>query len=217
MTTFRTKHDKNNPYFQMNRAAVHDETLSYKALGILVYLLSKPDNWETRLSDLVNRHADGRESVRSGLKELEDAGYLKRSQERGEDGQFSSGTVDVYEKPSSENPITVNSPLVINDVLVSNEKTTNEESEFGKVIGYYQDNIGVLTPIIGDKIKDACEEFSSSWIIEAIEEATTREKRSWSYVMGCLKNWKREGKSTAEKQEEPKVRVKVAAKGGDLE
>ena len=156
MTIHRTNHDAENPYFMLNRASAEDNTLSYKALGILTYLMSKPDRWETRLSDLVSRHTDGREKVRSGLKELERAGYIVRGQSRGEDGLYSSGTVDVYEKPLTDNRITDNKTLVSNDLVVSNEekketpvlqdpmkRNIKQRNEYIDVSAYMEHAIGI--------------------------------------------------------------------------
>lgn len=66
-----------NPYFMMNRTGVNDDRLTYKAIGILAYLLSKPDGWTIDESDLCSRHANDLTSVRSGLKELEECGYIE--------------------------------------------------------------------------------------------------------------------------------------------
>jgi len=61
-----------------------DARLSWKSVGILTYLLTRPDGWLIYRGDLVNRHADGRDSVKAGLKELREAGYLEmKPQPRG--------------------------------------------------------------------------------------------------------------------------------------
>lgn len=54
-----------------------DETLSWKAVGILTYMLTRPDGWAFYRADLVNRHTDGRDAVKSGLMELRSQGYLR--------------------------------------------------------------------------------------------------------------------------------------------
>lgn len=64
-----------------------DATLSYKARGILVVLLSHDPGWVVRLTDLVT-DVDGLSSVRSGVRELENAGYLTRSRVRLGDGSY---------------------------------------------------------------------------------------------------------------------------------
>jgi hypothetical protein len=59
----------------ISNAALKDERLSFKAKGILCYLMGKPKNWEIRLADLEKQGKDGRESVANGIKELKEAGY----------------------------------------------------------------------------------------------------------------------------------------------
>ena len=54
-----------------------DPRLSWKAKGILSYLLGHSDDWEVRTEDLVNRSIDGRDAVYSALNELRKAGYAK--------------------------------------------------------------------------------------------------------------------------------------------
>ena len=95
---FRTIHNKENPYFQLNRGAVEDKRLTYKAIGIHTYLMSKPDHWEANESDIVNRHADGRSSVRSGIQELIKFGYMIRVQVR-EGRRIIGWRLDSYETP----------------------------------------------------------------------------------------------------------------------
>ena len=59
--------------------AVQNHALSFKARGILAYLLSQPDHWTISSQALAAMAAqDGRESIRTGLAELETAGYLVR-------------------------------------------------------------------------------------------------------------------------------------------
>lgn len=59
--------------------AVQNHALSFKARGILAYLLSQPDHWTISSNALAGMAAqDGREAIRTGLVELEQAGYLVR-------------------------------------------------------------------------------------------------------------------------------------------
>lgn len=95
---FRTVHNSENPYFQMNRASVDDERLSYKAIGIHTYLMSKPDKWEANEVDITNRHSDGKASVRAGVQELIEFGYMVRIQIR-KDKKIVGWRLDTYETP----------------------------------------------------------------------------------------------------------------------
>jgi hypothetical protein len=77
-TIFRTTKDKNNPYVMINKIGMEDTRLSWKARGILAYLLSKPDNWKVNLEHLKKQAPDGKTSLRSGIDELKKYGYLIR-------------------------------------------------------------------------------------------------------------------------------------------
>ena len=63
----------------------------------------------------------------------------------------------------------------------------------------YEENIGPLTPLIADALKDAEELYSAEWIADTIELAVKNNKRSWKYCEAILKRWKEEGR--AEKQD----------------
>jgi DnaD/phage-associated family protein len=63
----------------------------------------------------------------------------------------------------------------------------------------YEENIGPLTPLIADALKDAEETYDAEWIAEAIESAVKYNKRNWKYCEAILKHWKEEGRG--EKQD----------------
>lgn len=58
----------------------------------------------------------------------------------------------------------------------------------------YEANIGTLTPMIVDELKEADEEFKYEWIEEAIKQAVVNDARSWRYVRTVLDSWKQEGR-----------------------
>ena len=62
------------------------------------------------------------------------------------------------------------------------------------VFKLYEENIGPLTPLIADALKDAEESYSDEWITDAIEIAVKNNKRNWKYVEAILKRWKEEGR-----------------------
>lgn len=57
----------------------------------------------------------------------------------------------------------------------------------------YEENIGPLTPLLADALKDAAQTYSSEWIQAALSEAVLNNKRSWKYVEAILRRWKEEG------------------------
>jgi DnaD/phage-associated family protein len=58
----------------------------------------------------------------------------------------------------------------------------------------YEENIGPLTPLIADELKDAAQNYPDAWIAEAIRAAVTRNARNWRYVLAVLEGWRKEGK-----------------------
>ncbi|MTB53076.1 hypothetical protein [Lewinella sp. W8] len=81
----RKKRDK--PFVMIGRDASQDVELSWKARGILQYLLGLPDGWEINMEDLVKRSKkDGKASLRSGIHELIIAGYMTRKLKRKDQG-----------------------------------------------------------------------------------------------------------------------------------
>ena len=59
----------------------------------------------------------------------------------------------------------------------------------------YEDNIGMLSPIIAQELKDAEELYPQNWIEDAFKEAVINNKRSWKYILAILNRWNQEGKS----------------------
>jgi DNA replication protein len=57
----------------------------------------------------------------------------------------------------------------------------------------YEENIGPLTPLIADALKDSEQTYPPEWVLEALETAVKNKKRSWKYVEAILRRWKEEG------------------------
>ncbi|MBN1201814.1 MAG: DnaD domain protein [Anaerolineae bacterium] len=62
------------------------------------------------------------------------------------------------------------------------------------VFTLYEQNIGPLTPLIGDQLRQAEQDYPVAWIEEAIQLAVEHNKRNWRYVLAILKRWHTEGK-----------------------
>jgi DnaD/phage-associated family protein len=67
-------------------------------------------------------------------------------------------------------------------------------TERPNVFRLYEENIGPLTPLIADALKDAEEIYYPEWIAEAIELSVKNNKRNWKYCEAILKRWKNEGR-----------------------
>ena len=58
----------------------------------------------------------------------------------------------------------------------------------------YEQNIGLLSPLIADELKDAADQYPAEWIEVAFREAVLHNKRKWSYIRAILRRWETEGK-----------------------
>ena len=67
----------------------------------------------------------------------------------------------------------------------------------------YEENIGPLTPLIADALKDAEETYSAEWVAETIGLAVRNNKRSWRYCEAILKRWKEEGRGEKQDRRDP--------------
>jgi hypothetical protein len=125
----RVQKDKSNPYVMLNKTFLSDDRLSWKSKGILAYLLSKPDNWQVKVYDLVAQSTDGETAVYSGLKELKEFGYLERFAvyEKGKIHHWESIVYEVAKGSEPEDgpgkktpPTTLKTPIVENPQVLDN-------------------------------------------------------------------------------------------------
>ncbi len=66
------------------------------------------------------------------------------------------------------------------------------------IFALYEANIGALTPVMADILRDAEHAYPTAWIEEAIRLAVESNARSWRYVAAILERWRTEGRSTQE-------------------
>lgn len=106
MSIQRATHNQQHPYFQIVRGVAQNKAISYEALGMLAYLLSKPDDWKIVPDDL-KRAGCGRDKVYKLLKELETAGHIiQKRQEAAQGVPPMWGERTVVEQPYPETPDT---------------------------------------------------------------------------------------------------------------
>jgi len=99
---------RENPFAQIGRALLQDERLSFRARGIAAYLFSKPDNWQCRITDLRKNGIEGRDAIRTAMKELEQAGYAELKTLFDQNGHLAGKEWQINEEPVTsrqpENP-----------------------------------------------------------------------------------------------------------------
>ena len=93
---------KNANFTTISNYHLRDKSLSMKAKGLLTIMLSLPEDWDYTIAGLATLSADGRDSITTTIRELEDHGYVKRHQSRGEKGTFAQNEYWIYEMPQTE-------------------------------------------------------------------------------------------------------------------
>ena len=125
------------PYTVIGNAAAQDSSLSWKAKGLLIYLLSLPKDWNIRLSELARHATDGIDSTRKAMDELLNAGYIQRGARiRKPDGKLGdyvylvTGVRDdlpELEKPTLEKPTQENPTLQNKEITKETKNKRNTE------------------------------------------------------------------------------------------
>lgn len=101
---FRRKFDKE--FVRIQNDILNNDKLSWKAKGLLCFMLSKKDDWEFHKIQVQKYSTDGRDSTISAFNELIKAGYVKQVRKRDGKGKFVSFDYFVYDAPFTENPFT---------------------------------------------------------------------------------------------------------------
>jgi DnaD/phage-associated family protein len=94
----------------------------------------------------------------------------------------------------------LHSTLNINGILEDVYSLTDDSRQPPaiNIFALYEQNIGMITPIIAEELKEAEKLYPPQWIEEAFKEAVTLNKRSWKYIARILERWASEGKDSGE-------------------
>lgn len=126
MSVIRIIKDKN--FITMGKYHLKEKDMSLKAKGLLSQMLSLPDNWDYSINGLTKINKESYDTIRGILNELEQFGYLQRTQIKNESGKFVDVEYTIYEKPLTEKPITEN-PLTENYQQLNTKELNNKEIE----------------------------------------------------------------------------------------
>lgn len=88
--------------------------------------------------------------------------------------------------------------------IAAGEYPTSREYDFSRSIQVqverpnifvlYEQNIGLLSPLIAEELRDAADQYPAEWIEDAFREAVQQNKRKWSYIRAILRRWGTEGR-----------------------
>lgn len=208
-TTLKIKKVYQKRFTTVDNTVLNDTELSWKAKGLFVYLWSQADEWEFYETEVVKHSTDGIRSMRAGLHELEEKGYLSRKRERV--GNRLKGSIWLL----SETPQKLQNVTLQNDSLQNvnlqnstltntnnnntnyNNKltTTTGTTEIGSIYEFWESNVGSLSPYFIEEIQaiyDDWKEVSKQpkeMILESIKMALDKGVRNIGYVKSILKRW----------------------------
>ncbi len=111
-------------FTQIPNAWLRDERLSLRSKGLLAQLLTHSNGWSVTIGNLAKVNGCGRDAVRSAVRELEEAGYLTRRQERSDTGEFSE-TVWETTEPRTGSPLP-DYPSPVNPSLKNTKAKNNK-------------------------------------------------------------------------------------------
>ena len=100
MSVFRV--EKTKGYTVMSNHHLRNHALSLKAKGLLSQMLSLPEDWDYTLQGLAQINKESIDAIREAVRELERAGYIKRSRERDKRGCLRGTVYTIYEQPHAE-------------------------------------------------------------------------------------------------------------------
>jgi hypothetical protein len=136
MSVIRIKR-RENPYVQIDKTALNDTRLSWKAKGLLAYMLSKTDNYQFYVSELTKHSKDGKDSTKRAIDELIKFGYMERKEKPKVKGKFVGYDYILHEEPIkvtvAEKPLRKNrcglsaaeNPQLLNNKNSNNNIRTN--------------------------------------------------------------------------------------------
>jgi len=127
---FRGKLHFESQFTQIHNAWIRDPNISYKAKGLLTYLLSHEVGYTITIGQIIRESGDGKQAVRSALEELIKAGYLETQRTTDERG-YNAGLAYFIKDPSipkSDNP-TLDNPTLDNQTALENNLIKNKTKQ----------------------------------------------------------------------------------------
>ena len=184
---------------------IRDTRLSYKARGILLELLSRPNNWRVSADMLAKDSKEGRTAILSGLQELRDLGYIVTQRTQLENGQFETISM-VYDlpyispesgfptsgEPTSGYPTSGNPTPIEETIKKKREEKTGEPNGLQQLVKLYFDNfVGEIPPSGGQvagQLKVALKKVSFERLLELVPIVAAEGKALTINTLGYIAN-----------------------------
>lgn len=227
MATFRTIKESGD-FVTVHKAFIYDSNLSAKAKGILLYFLSRPDDWQIYTSEVVKHMNDGQKAINSGIQELIKYKYVHRTQKRNDKGVFNGYEYLVYEKPTempfSENGKTENGKTengkrhTTNNNSTKNDLTNNKDTVSESLKHISNELEMIQSPLKIQEIEELIKDLGNEAldIVKVATDYTRDNNKGINYLIKVLTNWIKEDVDTKEKAEN-KVKPKTKKQSSNID
>ena len=88
----------------------------------------------------------------------------------------------------------------LSKVFKKDIKKDEDDEALATISKSYSSEIGMITPMIADELREASTAYPVQWTLDAIKEAATQNKRGWKYILAILTRWKSQGNQEAMKR-----------------
>ena len=153
----------------------------------------------TLVRALANHCGEGGEALGRGLALATERGSLLRVEVKG-DGR----TEEAY-LPATPYNRRVAERLAETELRLGEPLPPAAPTPPPNIFALYEENIGAITPLIADQLKDAEERYPAQWIEAAFREAVSLNKRSWRYIEAILRRYEAEGPDYEEAERDPEA------------
>ena len=214
---------KQNNFFIASKAPMEDVRLSWKAKGLLAYLLTLPDNWKIYVEELSKHSKDGTSSTTTAIKELIENGYIKREKIRNSKGQFEGYIYRVYEtiqiketragktengesileNAENDKNTTTNNNITNNKLIINNITNNKKEEDLDKdVEEKYKDCISTnISKIERKELINLQNIIGVEILKKAICISCLKNGKNIDYLKSTILDWKDKNLDTIEKVE----------------
>ena len=76
----------------------------------------------------------------------------------------------------------------------------------------YEQNIGLLQPLLAEELKEAEQNYPAAWIVDAFQIAVEHNARNWRYIRSILERWAREGKDDGNPPRKDRRRARYSSR-----
>lgn len=176
---------RERPFVQIDKRPLENVRLSWKAKGLLSYLMSRPDDWKIRMTQLVKVSSDGQSAVQAALIELRAAGHAELRQMRSEDNAHAEGSEWVIYEEALTSRFSGSQEILTLRKSAPNKKESNKKeislARSEQVYGIYPRKVG--RPFALRAIASAIKKHGFERVLAATKQfAVARPDRSDPYT-----------------------------------